>query len=54
MEPTGVQRRFVRQFALTQGRTRSIAGRDLPLDTLVLATEVGLSRIGCSRPSRRW
>jgi len=39
-------RRFVRQFALTQGRTRSLAGQDLPLDTLVLATEVGRSRVG--------
>lgn len=28
--------RFVRQFALTQGRARSV-GRDLPLDTLVQA-----------------
>ena len=31
---------FVRQFALTQGRVRS-SGGDLPLDTLVEATEVG-------------
>jgi hypothetical protein len=32
--------RFVRQFALTQGRVRSI-GADLPLDTLVQATSSG-------------
>ena len=34
-------RRFVRQFALTQGRAHSI-GRDLPLDTIVTVTDGGL------------
>jgi hypothetical protein len=33
-------RRFVRQFALTRGRARSI-GRDLPLETLVQSTPLG-------------
>jgi Protein of unknown function (DUF742) len=33
--------RFLRQYALTQGRVHSI-GRDLPLDTLVQASEHGL------------
>jgi hypothetical protein len=36
--------RFVRQFALTQGRARSV-GRDLPLETLVLATPTGRARL---------
>ena len=43
--------RFVRQFALTQGRTRSL-GRDLPLETLVLATATGrahLPRLGAEQ-----
>jgi hypothetical protein len=39
-EPTGERARFVRQFALTRGRARSI-GRDLPLETLVQATAAG-------------
>jgi hypothetical protein len=52
-DPTGrPARRFVRQFALTQGRTRSIAGKDLPLDTLVLATEVGRSQVGLLAPEQ--
>jgi hypothetical protein len=42
----GPGRRFVRQFALTQGRTRSLAGKDLPLDTLVQATSVGQANVG--------
>jgi hypothetical protein len=46
-EPHGrPARRFVRQFALTQGRARSLTGHDLPLDTLVQATQVGRDRIG--------
>jgi hypothetical protein len=52
-EPHGRSgRRFVRQFALTQGRTRSLAGRDLPLDTLVLATSVGQSKLGLLPPEQ--
>lgn len=39
-EPTRPSR-FLRQYALTQGRVRSI-GRDLPLDTLVQATSSGV------------
>ena len=35
--------RFLRQYALTQGRVHSI-GRDLPLDTLVQTSELGLER----------
>jgi hypothetical protein len=45
-DPNGRPRRFVRQFALTQGRTRSIHGHDLPLDTLVLATAAGRAQLG--------
>jgi len=36
--------RFLRQYALTQGRVHSI-GRDLPLDTLVQSSDRGLERI---------
>ena len=43
---------FVRQFALTQGRVRS-AGGDLPLDTLVEATEAGRLAVGSLAPERR-
>jgi hypothetical protein len=35
--------RFLRQYALTQGRAHSI-GRDLPLDTLVQTSSLGLER----------
>jgi hypothetical protein len=35
--------RFLRQYALTQGRVHSI-GRDLPLDTLVQTSDLGLER----------
>lgn len=35
--------RFLRQFALTSGRVRSL-GRDLPLETLVLVTTAGAER----------
>jgi len=34
--------RFLRQYALTQGRVHSI-GRDLPLDTLVQASDFGVT-----------
>ena len=36
--------RFLRQYALTQGRAHSI-GRDWPLDTLVQATAVALDAL---------
>jgi hypothetical protein len=41
--PSAPRSRFVRQFALTRGRARSI-GRDLPLETLVQATANGHRR----------
>ena len=34
-------KRFLRQYALTQGRAHSI-GRDLPLETLVQSSELGI------------
>jgi hypothetical protein len=38
-----MRHRFVRQFAITQGRARSI-GRDLAIDSQVLVTDTGRSR----------
>ncbi len=45
MEPAAEQppARFVRQFALTKGRARSV-GKELAMDTLVRATDLGLER----------
>ncbi len=42
MSESAPQPRFVRQFAMTQGRANSV-GRDLPLDTLVETTNLGVS-----------
>jgi hypothetical protein len=45
--------RVVPAYALTQGRTRSIGGRDLPLETLVSATDLGRRRSSALRAERR-
>ncbi len=42
MSESTPQPRFVRQFAMTQGRANSV-GRDLPLDTLVETTTLAAS-----------
>jgi hypothetical protein len=44
--------RVVPAYALTRGRTRSV-GPDLPLETLVTATERGLSRPASLQAERR-
>ncbi len=44
--------RVVPAYALTRGRTRSL-GPDLPLETLVTATAVGLERIESLQVERR-
>ena len=49
---TAGQTRFVRQFALTMGRAHSV-GFDLPLDTIVVTSPEGRSRIGELRSEPR-
>ena len=44
--------RFVRQYALTQGRVRSV-GADLPLDTLVKSTPRGRAGSELLAPEQR-
>jgi hypothetical protein len=44
MDDSARPSRFLRQYALTQGRVHSI-GRDLPLDTLVQVSAVGRARV---------
>jgi Protein of unknown function (DUF742) len=44
--------RVVPAYALTRGRTRSV-GPDLPLETLVTATEPGLNRPSALQAERR-
>jgi hypothetical protein len=44
--------RVVPAYALTRGRTRSV-GRDLPLETLVTATDAGLHRPSALQAERR-
>jgi DNA-directed RNA polymerase specialized sigma24 family protein len=44
--------RFVRPYALTGGRTRS-RGANLPLETLVTATEAGRAAVGKLSPEQK-
>jgi ABC-type taurine transport system ATPase subunit len=44
--------RVVPAYALTRGRTQSVGG-DLPLETLVTATEFGLQWVGSLQVERR-
>jgi hypothetical protein len=44
--------RFVRQFALTAGRARSL-GRDLPLESIVVTSDVWRDRTHAMRDERR-
>jgi hypothetical protein len=44
--------RVVPAYALTRGRTQSV-GRELPLETLVTATEFGLHWVGSLQVERR-
>jgi hypothetical protein len=44
--------RVVPTYALTRGRTRSV-GRDLPLETLVTATDFGMQRHSSLQTERR-
>jgi hypothetical protein len=50
--PGGDGGRVVPAYALTRGRTRSV-GRDLPLETLVTATEPGRSHPSSLQAERR-
>jgi hypothetical protein len=45
--------RVVPAYALTHGRTRSAVGQDLPLETLVTATDLGRQRSSALRAERR-
>jgi hypothetical protein len=49
--PTDAER-FVRPYALTGGRTRS-RGTNLPLETLITATESGRSAVGKLSPEQK-
>jgi hypothetical protein len=49
-EPRVHDDRFVRQFALTQGRARS-QGADLPLDAIVTVTAACARRLAAEPPS---
>ena len=44
--------RVVPAYALTRGRTQSV-GAELPLETLVTATDFGLRWLGCLQVERR-
>jgi hypothetical protein len=45
--------RVVPTYALTHGRTRSVSGLDLPLETVVTATDLGRQRSSALRAERR-
>jgi hypothetical protein len=45
--------RVVPNYAFTAGRTRSVAGADMPIEALVTATEKGLARSPSMSPELR-
>jgi hypothetical protein len=45
--------RVVPAYAITHGRTRSAAGEDLPLEALVMVTDLGRQRSAALRAERR-
>lgn len=45
--------RVVPNYAFTAGRTRSVAGTDMPIEALVTATEFGLAKAPSMSPESR-